>query len=103
VPLECIVAYAVIGRERRCETARPVATRLLLRYHVAHPYGQVHRLDQSRWHPSDDDHGDLHDGTQEVKAERSGDVSRHQFGAKSKQPISTLLTLPWGHGITNTQ
>jgi len=41
-------------------------------------------------HPSDDDHGDSRDGTQEVKVERSGDASSHQFGAKNEPATQTL-------------
>jgi hypothetical protein len=44
-------------------------------------------------HPSDDGHEDLHDGTQEMKAERSVDASSHQFGAKNERANSTLLIL----------
>jgi hypothetical protein len=55
---------------------------------------KVRLIAEHSWHTSDDDHGDLHDGTQEVKAERLGDASSHRFGAKKRQAISTLLTSP---------
>jgi hypothetical protein len=55
-------------------------------------HAPVVQIAEYRRHPSDDDHGDLRDGTQGVKAERSGDASSHQFDAKNEPATSTLPT-----------